>query len=48
VWLEKPCSELIVNTDLKGTSSFSSSMVRELMAVFPTKISVLVIIGFIR
>ena len=40
--------KLIENTALKGTSSFSSSMVREQMAVFPTKISVLVIVGFTR
>jgi hypothetical protein len=31
--------KLIENTALKGTSSFSSSMVRELMAVFSIKIS---------
>jgi hypothetical protein len=33
---------------LKGVNIFSASMVRELMAVFPRKSSVIVFIGFNR
>jgi hypothetical protein len=47
--LEKsPGKRFSVKAALKEASGFSSSMVRELMAVFPRVISVTVIIGFSR